>query len=101
MAGLVGHTEYGKLKAQLNEYKEKCNLSKLLDLLTIKGSSSQIDKQIRAKQGILWPKRLFDCLEYFTRLEEMLAHFDIYSSLAPDSPIVWQNKKRSATKTGS
>ena len=54
-------------------------MSKLLELMKIRGSTSQVKKQLQLKQRIFCKARFESLLRYFEQLEQTLAMFEIYT----------------------
>ena len=54
-------------------------VSKLLELIKIRGSCQEIEKKLQQKTHILCRSRFATVLDYFRRLEQALEWFEIYS----------------------
>ena len=69
-----------RIRLELNKISDRgANVTKLLELMKIKGSCDQIEKQLQLKQHIYCKARFSNVIAYFRRLEEILKLFTIYS----------------------
>jgi hypothetical protein len=66
-----------EIREEFENFKKRFNSSKLFDLIKIKGTVEQVEKQIKNKSHILCRKRFLTALEYFIRLRDNLAIFGI------------------------